>query len=131
MPTYDFRCNKCRKKFDLFFTYADYENVQVKCPHCGSMDVERKIGRIRVARSEDSRLDSFPDTDISAMENDPQNLGRMMRKMSNEVGEEMPGEFNEVVGRLERGESPEQIEKSMPDLGADMGDMGDADMDFG
>ncbi len=28
-------------------------------------------------------------------------------------------ETNEVVGRLEKGESPESIEKSMPDLGGD------------
>jgi hypothetical protein len=44
----------------------------------------------------------------------------MMREMSSQVGEDMGGEFNEVVGRLERGETPDEIEKSMPDLGADM-----------
>jgi hypothetical protein len=36
----------------------------------------------------------------------------------------MGPEFKEVVGRLESGESPDQIEKSMPDLGADAPDMG-------
>jgi hypothetical protein len=44
-------------------------------------------------------------------------MARMMRKMGDELGEEMPEEFDEVVGRLEAGESPEQIEESMPDLG--------------
>ncbi len=29
----------------------------------------------------------------------------------------MPAEFDEVVDRLEAGESPEDIESSMPDLG--------------
>ena len=52
-----------------------------------------------------------------------------MRKMSQEMGEEMPGEFNEVVGRLEHGESPEQIEQSMPDLGEGMDSSG-MDMDL-
>ena len=99
------------------------------CPNCGSDQVSRKIGRIRVARSEDNRLNGFSETSLEGMENDPQSLGRMMRKMSNELGEEMPGEFNEVVGRLEKGESPDQIEKSMPDLGNSMGDDG-GDMDF-
>jgi hypothetical protein len=47
-------------------------------------------------------------------------MGRFMRKMAEESGEELPPEFNEVVGRLEKGESPEDIEKSMPEL-ADMG----------
>jgi putative FmdB family regulatory protein len=127
MPTYDFRCLNCRKRFDVFLSYSDYESAKINCPHCGSDQIQRKIGRIRVARSEDSRLDAFPDTAMDGLENDPQSLGRMMRKMSGELGEEMPAEFNEVVGRLEKGESPEQIEKSMPDLGADMG--GGADLD--
>lgn len=54
-------------------------------------------------------------------ENDPKSLARAMRSMSDEMGEEMPEEFDEVIGRLEAGESPEDIEKSMPDLGDDLG----------
>jgi hypothetical protein len=46
----------------------------------------------------------------------------MMRKMGNEIGEQMPPEFGEVVGRLEKGQSPEEIEQDMPDLGAGLGD---------
>ena len=36
-------------------------------------------------------------------------------------GEDLPPEFNEVVDRLEKGQSPEEIEKSIPDLGSDAG----------
>ena len=129
MPTYDFRCLTCHKKFDVFLTFQEYDSAKVVCTHCGSEQVSRKIGRIRVARSQDSRLDNFSETRLDGMENEPQSLGRMMRKMSSELGEEMPGEFNEVVGRLEKGESPELIEKSMPDLGSQMADSG-GDMDF-
>lgn len=124
MPTYDFRCLTCGKKFDVFISFEQYETAEIKCAHCQSKDVQRKIGRIRVARSEESRMGSFPDADMASMEKDPQSLGRMMRKMSQEVGEEMPSEFNEVVGRLERGESPEAIEKAMPDLGSGLDDGG-------
>jgi hypothetical protein len=42
--------------------------------------------------------------------------------MSQEMGEDMGDEFNEVVGRLESGESPETIEESMPELAAGGGD---------
>jgi hypothetical protein len=52
----------------------------------------------------------------------------MMRKMGNEMGEDVGPEFDEVVDRLEAGQSPEDIEKAIPDLegGADgMGDGGD------
>jgi hypothetical protein len=86
--------------------------------------VQRKIGRIRFAKSEDSRLDDlasdFSDpAALAGLEDDPKALGRMMRKMSNEMGEDMGPEFDEVINRLEKGQSPEEIEESMPDLGAD------------
>ena len=44
-------------------------------------------------------------------------MGHMMRKMGNEMGEEMPPEFDDVVDRLEKGQSPDEIEKELPDLG--------------
>jgi hypothetical protein len=51
-------------------------------------------------------------------ESDPRAMAHMMRKMGSELGEEMPPEFDEVVDRLEAGESPDEIESSLPDLGA-------------
>jgi len=51
----------------------------------------------------------------------------MMRKMGKEMGEEMPPEFDEVVDRLESGQSPEDIEKSIPDLGGTDSAGGDED----
>ncbi len=42
-----------------------------------------------------------------------------MRKMSKEMGEEITPEINEVVNRLEAGQSPEEIESAMPDLAGD------------
>ena len=44
------------------------------------------------------------------MENDPKALGQMMKKMGKEMGEEVPPEFDDVVDRLEAGQSPEEIE---------------------
>ena len=128
MPTYDYTCLNCNKRFDVFFTFSEYGTRPVICPHCQSKKVRRGIPRIRVAKSDESRMDSLSSdfSDPSAMaglENDPQAMGRMMRKMGKEMGEEVPPEFNEVVDRLEKGQSPEEIEKELPDLGA--GDMGD------
>lgn len=57
--------------------------------------------------------------DLESLERDPQALGQMMRKMGKEMGEELPAEFDEVVDRLESGQSPEEIESALPDLGAD------------
>jgi Flp pilus assembly protein TadB len=48
-----------------------------------------------------------------------------MRQMSSEMGEELGPEFDEVVDRLEAGQSPEEIESALPDLGSEAGGMGD------
>jgi putative FmdB family regulatory protein len=129
MPRYDYRCQSCRKRSVIFQTYAEYGRKKVKCPHCGSTELQRLIGRVRIARSEESRLDELSDPsdwgDID--ENDPRSMARMMRKMGSELGEDMPGEFDEVVDRLEAGEDPDDIEESMPDLG---GENGGDDFDF-
>ena len=58
---------------------------------------------------------------LEGLEDDPRALGRMMRQMGNELGEELPPEFGEVVDRLEKGQSPEEIEQALPDLADDAG----------
>ena len=63
--------------------------------------------------------------DLAHLENDPQALGQVMRKMGKEMGEELPAEFDEVVDRLESGQSPEEIESALPDLGGNDSDTGD------
>ena len=67
---------------------------------------------------------------LAGLEDDPKALGRMMRKMSQEMGEEIGPEFDEVVDRLESGQSPEDIEKAIPDLGEGGGGGGSLDEDF-
>ncbi len=119
MPTYDYRCNDCGKRNSVYQTYADYGVAPVVCKYCSSGKLKRMIGRIRVARSEESRIESLADPGAwgDFDESDPRSMAKMMRKMGNEMGEEMPPEFDEAVDRLESGESPDEIEKSMPDLG--------------
>lgn len=126
MPVYDYICLNCKKRFDVFMSYREYGQRPVVCTHCGSSNVRRRLPRVRVAKSEESRLESMADdfgdpSALAGLEEDPQALGRLMRKMGRELGEEMPPEFDEVVDRLEKGESPEDIEKAIPDLGGENG----------
>lgn len=117
MPTYEYRCLDCRRRFSLFFTYAEYGKKPAICPHCHSENVQRRINRVRIARSEESRLESLADpSTLAGLEDDPRALGRMMREMSREAGEDMGPEFDEVIDRLEAGQSPEDIEKELPEL---------------
>lgn len=120
MPTYDFICENCQQRFDVFLTYSEYGKTPVKCPHCGSDKVRRRMTKVRIAKSDDSRVEGLMDeTSLAGLENDPKALGQMMKKMGNEMGEDLPPEFDDVVDRLEAGQSPEEIESALPDLGAD------------
>ena len=122
MPNYRYRCLNCKKRFEVFLSYKEYGEKAVHCPHCTSDQVQRRIERIRIAKSEESRLDALSDpSGLEGLENDPRALGKMMRKMSNEMGEDVGPEFDEVVDRLESGQSPEEIEKAIPDLEGGMG----------
>jgi len=121
MPTYDFICNNCQKRFEVFLTFSEYGKKSVYCAHCQSDNVRRRMTKVRIAKSDSSRLESAAD-DFSSMEgieDDPKALARMMRKMGGEMGEDLPAEFNDVVDRLEAGQSPGEIESAIPDLGLD------------
>ena len=119
MPTYDFICQACNQRFDVFLTYNEYGKTPVVCAHCGSDKVRRRMTRVRVAKSQEARMDHMEGGigNLEGMEDDPKALGRMMKKMGKEMGEELPPEFDDVVDRLESGQSPEEIESEMPELG--------------
>jgi putative FmdB family regulatory protein len=130
MPNYQYMCIECQKRFEVYLTYDEYETHPVGCPNCSSKNVQRLIGRVRFARSEESRMEDLADPSaLAGLEDDPQAMGQMMRKMSREMGEDMGPEFDEVIDRLESGQSPEEIEEAVPDLGGEAGGMGGDAMD--
>ena len=123
MPNYRYVCQDCNKRFEVFMTYDEYSRSAVTCPQCSSQNVQRRIERIRFARSEESHLDDLADPNmLEGLEDDPRSLGKMMRKMSREVGEDLGPELNEVIDRLESGQNPEDIEAAMPDLAENLGE---------
>ncbi|MDE2058644.1 MAG: zinc ribbon domain-containing protein [candidate division NC10 bacterium] len=36
MPSYDFKCEKCGKKFSLTMSIKERETKRLKCPKCGA-----------------------------------------------------------------------------------------------
>ena len=128
MPIYEYRCTECGRRTTLFARSMN-DQLDPVCSTCGSRNLSRLVSRVAVVRSEESRLESLADPSSFAGldENDPRSLGQFMRKMSREMGEDLGPEFEEVVDRLESGQSPEDIEASMPELGEDLG--GGAPMD--
>jgi putative FmdB family regulatory protein len=123
MPNYDYRCKDCHKRFQVFQAYSEYGNKVITCTICGSTHVMRIINRVRTLRSDDSRMEHMADpSQFAGLDEDPRAMGKMMRQMGKDVGEDIGPEFDEVVGRLEAGQTPEQIENELPELGAETGD---------
>ncbi len=118
MPEYTYRCEDCTRSFRVRMSYAEYGRVPVRCPYCGSERVRRRYGRVAVLRGGDVDLDALAEDPaaLDALEKDPRTLARVMRRMGEELGEDLGPEFDEVVSRLEKGQTPEEIEQALPEL---------------
>ncbi len=114
MPIYEYVCLNCGRKFTLFKLNI-VEKDEDKCPHCGSTRIRKLVSRVKFLMSEDEKIERLADpsnwSDLD--ENDPKSIARFMKKMGNELGEDLGPEFEEVVDRLEAGESLEEVEKSL------------------
>ena len=57
MPTYEFLCNKCKKRFERICSLEEYDREtkrKIKCPKCGSRSVVRQISAFQVKTSKKS-----------------------------------------------------------------------------
>lgn len=64
---------------------------EVRCTHCGSADLEKLWSRFSSPKSEDARLESMADPSaLSGIdENDPRSVAKFMKKMGQEMGEDV------------------------------------------
>ncbi|RIK38607.1 MAG: hypothetical protein DCC55_20600 [Chloroflexi bacterium] len=127
MPIYEYYCFDCRKRVSVFFrSFSVASDEAAHCPVCEGQRLRRLVSRVSVLKSEESRLDGMEDPSLLAgLENeDPRALAHFMRKMSDDLGEPLDPEMNEVIGRLEAGESPDAIEQAMPQLADGVEDAG-------
>ena len=54
MPAYDFKCEKCSKKFSLSMSISEYEKTKFRCPKCKSLKVKQMITPFQVTTSKKS-----------------------------------------------------------------------------
>lgn len=116
MPSYDYRCNQCGQRIVLTYrTYKDYDEATHTCPHCGSTDLTRLIGRVTVARASQNYASMSSDQMLSVLEGgDSREIGQLFQQ----VGAGVPasdGEYHEVTNRLLQGEQPASIEADLRD----------------
>ena len=123
MPIYSYTCEKCAARFLRKITYENYGAASVNCPKCGSAETRRRIGRPRMLRGPGADLANIDNPEELA--DDPRAMARMMRQRGDETGEELGPEFDEVVNRLEKGQSAEDIERELPDIGMGGEGLGD------
>ena len=135
MPIFEYQCEKCRKVAS-FLVRSMASHQPPACPKCGHAKMNKLLSRFAAvsgSKSESAGGDSMGPApegmpDMSMLEgideNDPRSMGRVMRRMAEETGEQMPPEMDEMCRRLESGEDPEKIEQDMGDLMGEEGGPG-------
>jgi putative FmdB family regulatory protein len=131
MPIYEYRCATCgRRSQHLFLTFSAAAAATPTCPHCGGTELRRLISRFATLKSEEARLEELADPsslgDID--ENDPRSVARWARKLGEQMGEDLPPEFDEMVERMEHGEMPDDLEGEGGKTGDEDSDVGDSDI---
>jgi hypothetical protein len=84
------------------------------------------ISRVAVMKSEESRLENLADPSMFAEvdENDPRSVARWARKLGEQLGDDLPEDYGEMVDQIESGEGPDDEGGAMDD-GASLGGLDD------
>jgi putative FmdB family regulatory protein len=54
MPTYEYRCEKCRAEFTATMSMAEHDRTKVKCPACQSSRVVQQFSTFYAQTSKKS-----------------------------------------------------------------------------
>jgi putative FmdB family regulatory protein len=98
MPIYEYRCRECRR-ISSFLILNLHKPFTPTCRQCGSHSLERVLSRVHVRLSEESRLERLADPAAWAGvdDHDPRSMAKVLKKMGREMGEDFPGEVDELV----------------------------------
>ena len=98
MPIYEYRCKDCGKISEFLLMRTDDAFVP-QCKRCKSKKMSRVLSKVRVIRSEESRMESLADPskwgDLD--EKDPRSMAKMMRRLGKEFGEELGEDADRMV----------------------------------
>jgi len=98
MPIYEYRCDDCGKISEFLLTKREGTFIP-QCKRCKSKKMSRVLSRVRVIRSEESRMESLADPTMwgGLDEKDPKSMGKWMKKMGKEMGEDMGEDVDQMV----------------------------------
>jgi len=102
MPIYEYRCEDCGKISEFLLIRTD-EISKIQCKRCKGQKLSRVLSRVRVIRSEESRLESLADPSKwgGLDENDPKSMAKWMKRMGKELGEDTAMDTDEMEQAME------------------------------
>jgi len=122
MPIYEFYCPDCHRIFN-FFSRQVNTRKRPKCPRCGRPRLSRQVSIFAISRGRSEPEDAgLPDLDPQQLEramaslaseaeglkdDDPRQMGRLLRKVYEATGLGLGSGLEEAVSRLEAGEDPD------------------------
>jgi putative FmdB family regulatory protein len=131
MPVYEFYCADCHTIFNFLSRRINVDR-RPTCPRCGRLELERQVSRFAVSKGrKDEPAEGMPDIDEALLgkavmslagemegmdENDPRQMARFMRKLTEASGLSPGPGIEEAINRLEAGEDPERIEAELGNL---------------
>jgi len=132
LPVYEFYCSDCHVIFN-FLSRRVNTDKHPACPRCAKPGLERQVSRFAFSRGRDQEpgAEGMPDLDEQQLEkamlslagemegideNDPRQMARFMRKVSDATGMKLGDGFEEAMRRLESGDDPERIEEELGTL---------------
>lgn len=128
MPIYEFFSPDTNRIYTFYARSLAQGKFVPRCPDDPKARMERLVSKFAVTGSHkekaeisdeagfDPRMESVMtemEREMSSMSEDnpdPRQLGRMMRKMTEAIGQKMPDLMRQMIERLEKGEDPEKLE---------------------
>jgi len=118
MPIYEYFCKPCNTIYQFLVRRVTPGTTPV-CPRCGAKELERVMSRFSTpgTKSGTDDMDDMAGELAGLDENDPKAMARAVRKMADQMGEDLGPELEHALGRLEAGEDPERIEQELEAMG--------------
>lgn len=64
MPFYDLKCEKCGKEFNIMAKMSEREQKTIKCPDCGSNELNAVFSKVNIIQSRKSDAPACPNAHI-------------------------------------------------------------------
>jgi len=113
MPIYEYQCEDCGK-ISEFLLIKSEQPFTPQCKRCKSKKMARVLSRVRVVRSEESRMESLADPSKwgGLDEKDPKSMAKWMKKMGKEMGEDMGEDVDQMVDEAMKEERVSKSEEA-------------------